>query len=71
MISYIKNRFAVFIALLTFSALTFAQSTTSAVDSTAIVTLITNTITVIAAIGMAVLSLVVTIKLFKWVQRVL
>jgi hypothetical protein len=40
-------------------------------DVTTIVTTITGAIVTVSAIGMAVLSLVVTIKLFKWVQRVL
>ena len=40
-------------------------------DSTEIVSTISDAVTVISAIGVAVLSLVVTIKVFKWVQRVL
>lgn len=40
-------------------------------DATSIVTVITGGVTTISAIGIAVLSLVVVIKLFKWVQRVL
>lgn len=41
------------------------------IDTTAIVSVITGGVTTISAIGIAVLSLVVVIKLFKWVQRVL
>lgn len=41
------------------------------IDSASIVTVITGGVTTISAIGIAVLSLVVVIKLFKWVQRVL
>lgn len=41
------------------------------IDATSIVTVITGGVTTISAIGIAVLSLVVVIKLFKWVQRVL
>jgi hypothetical protein len=41
------------------------------IDTTDVVTTITNGVTTVSAIGIAVLSLVVCIKLFKWVQRVL
>lgn len=41
------------------------------IDTTAVVAVITGGVTTISAIGIAVLSLVVVIKLFKWVQRVL
>lgn len=40
-------------------------------DSTPIVAAIGNGVTAISAIGVAVISLVVVIKLYKWVQRVL
>lgn len=40
-------------------------------DTTDIVATITGGVTVVAAIGTAVISLVVVIRLFKWVQRVL
>ncbi|MFI4938958.1 MAG: major capsid protein [Burkholderiales bacterium] len=40
-------------------------------DPTAVVASITAAVTTVSAIGVAILSLVVTIKLFKWVQRVL
>lgn len=40
-------------------------------DVTAVVTVITGAVVTVSSIGIAVLSLVVTIKLFKWVQRVL
>jgi len=48
-----------------------AADATATIDSAPIVATITSGITVVSAIGVAVLSLVVTIKLFKWVQRVL
>lgn len=41
------------------------------IDTTAVVATITGGVTTVSAIGIAVLSLVVVIKLFKWVQRVL
>lgn len=41
------------------------------IDASTIVSVITGGVTTISAIGIAVLSLVVVIKLFKWVQRVL
>lgn len=40
-------------------------------DTTDIVSVITSGVTAVSAIGVAVISLVVVIKLFKWVQRVL
>jgi len=40
-------------------------------DTTAVVATITGGVTTVSAIGIAVISLVVVIKLFKWVQRVL
>ena len=40
-------------------------------DTTDIVAVITGGVTVVAAIGTAVISLTVVIKMFKWVQRVL
>jgi len=40
-------------------------------DTTAIVSTITSGVTTVSAIGVAVISLIVVIKLFKWVQRVL
>jgi len=41
------------------------------IDTAQIVATITSGVTTVSAIGIAVLSLVVVIKLFKWVQRVL
>lgn len=41
------------------------------IDAAEVVSVITGGVTTISAIGIAVLSLVVVIKLFKWVQRVL
>lgn len=41
------------------------------IDAAEVVAVITGGVTTISAIGIAVLSLVVVIKLFKWVQRVL
>lgn len=40
-------------------------------DVSSVVTVITGGVTALAAIGTAVLSLVVVIKLFKWAQRTL
>ena len=49
-----------------------AQAQTAfTVDASSIIPVITGGVTTISAIGIAVLSLVVVIKLFKWVQRVL
>lgn len=41
------------------------------IDPAPIVTVITSGVTVVSAIGMAVLSLVVVIKMFVWVRRVI
>lgn len=41
------------------------------IDTTDIVATISAGVTAISAIGVAVISLVVVIKLYKWVQRVL
>ena len=41
------------------------------IDTTEIVSTISGGVTAISAIGVAVISLVVVIKLYKWVQRVL
>ncbi|SER02382.1 major capsid protein [Giesbergeria anulus] len=41
------------------------------IDTSAVVSAISEGVTIISAIGVAILSLVVVIKLFKWVQRVL
>lgn len=40
-------------------------------DTTSIVAVIATAVTTISTLGLAVLSLVVVVKLFKWVQRVL
>jgi hypothetical protein len=48
-----------------------SRATDFTIDTTSIVAVITGGVTTISAIGIAVLSLVVVIKLFKWVQRVL
>lgn len=53
------------------AAVGVAHATDFTVDTTSIVAVITGGVTTISAIGVAVLSLVVVIKLFKWVQRVL
>ena len=39
------------------------------IDVTAVVTVITDGVVTISSLGIAVLSLVVVIKLFKWMQR--
>lgn len=41
------------------------------IDTTDIVATISGGVTAVSAIGVAVISLVVVIKLYKWVQRVL
>jgi len=48
-----------------------ANASAVAIDTTDIVATITGGVTTVSAIGIAVISLVVVIKLFKWVQRVL
>lgn len=46
-------------------------ATTTSIDTTDIVATISGGVTAISAIGVAVISLIVVIKLYKWVQRVL
>lgn len=48
-----------------------AHAAVTTVDTTDIVATISAGVTAISAIGVAVVSLVVVIKLFKWVQRTL
>lgn len=48
-----------------------SAATTATIDTTDIVATISGGVTSISAIGVAVISLVVVIKLYKWVQRVL
>lgn len=48
-----------------------ASAAAFTVDVTDVVGTITSGVTTVSAIGIAVLSLVVVIKLFKWVQRTL
>ena len=48
-----------------------ASAATTTIDTTDIVATISAGVTAISAIGVAVISLVVVIKLYKWVQRVL
>jgi len=48
-----------------------AHAATTSIDTTDIVSTISGGVTAISAIGVAVISLVVVIKLYKWVQRVL
>lgn len=48
-----------------------AHAAAFSIDATDIIAVITAGVTTISAIGIAVLSLVVVTKLFKWVQRVL
>jgi putative copper export protein len=50
-----------------------AQSTPSTftLDTTSVVTTIANGVTALSAIGLAVLSLIVVIRMFKWAQRTL
>lgn len=51
--------------------ITHANAAAATVDVTDVVATITAGVVVISSIGTAVLSLVVVIKLFKWVQRAL
>ena len=55
----------------TLALATGAHAAGATIDTTDIVATITGGVTAIAAIGTAVISLVVVIKLYKWVQRVL
>ncbi|PAT41399.1 hypothetical protein CK623_00160 [Vandammella animalimorsus] len=48
-----------------------ANAQSFSIDAAPIVSVITGAVTTVSAIGVAVLSLVVVIRLFKWVQRVL
>lgn len=48
-----------------------SHAAVSTIDTTDIVGTISAGVTAISAIGVAVISLVVVIKLYKWVQRVL
>ena len=48
-----------------------ANAATTTIDTTDIVSTIIAGETAVSAIGVAVVSLVVVIKLYKWVQRVL
>jgi hypothetical protein len=55
-----------------FAVLAFAglvQTASAAVDVTATVTEITGALTPIGLIGVAVLSVIVGIKIYKWVRR--
>lgn len=53
------------------AAATGANAQAVTIDTTDIVSTISGGVTAISAIGVAVISLVVVIKLYKWVQRVL
>lgn len=48
-----------------------AHAAGATIDTTDVVATISGGVTAISAIGVAVISLVVVIKLYKWVQRVL
>lgn len=48
-----------------------ARATDFSIDTTSVVATISAGVQTISAIGLAVLSLVVVIKMFKWAQRVL
>lgn len=45
-----------------------AGANAAAIDTTAVVSTITDGVTTVSAIGLAVLSLVVVIKVFKWAR---
>jgi len=51
------------------SVLGFIETASAAVDVTATVTEITGALTPIGLIGVAVLSVIVGIKIYKWVRR--
>lgn len=48
-----------------------AQTTTFTLDTSTVVSTIAAAVTALSSIGLAVLSLVVIIKIFKWAQRTL
>ncbi len=48
-----------------------AHAAATTIDVTDVVATITAGVTTLSAMGVAILSLVVVIKLFKWAQRVL
>jgi len=56
---------------LTGLALAGGANAAVSIDTTEIVDTISGGVTAVSAIGVAVISLVVVIKLYKWVQRVL
>lgn len=58
-----------FLGLIGLSLSTGAHA--AAIDVSAVIASIAEGVTVITSIGVAILSLVVVIKLFKWVQRTL
>lgn len=59
------------VAVLALAGGAHAAVATTTLDTTDIVAVISGGVTAISAIGVAVISLVVVIKLYKWVQRVL
>ena len=61
----------VVIGLSALAATGIAHADPVSIDTTDIVATISAGVTAISSIGVAVISLVVVIKLYKWVQRVL
>lgn len=64
--SNVANRLGVGFGVLTAS--TFALANPTAPDLTPIITMITGLAAVVASIGMAVLTVYATAKVFKWVK---
>lgn len=62
-----KNRLAA-LAVLTTAAVSQANAAGTTIEVTDVITTITNGVTTVSAIGIAVLSLVVVIKVFKWAR---
>lgn len=59
---------AAFAAAVAVSAALMSNANAAAIDVTSVVGTITDGVTTVSAIGLAVLSLVVVIKVFKWAR---
>lgn len=58
------------IALTSATALVAGSAMAAPIDVTSVTATITDAVSTISSLGLAVLSLVVVAKVFKWVQRV-
>lgn len=58
------------IALASAAALAAGSAMAAPIDVTSVTATINDAVTTISSLGLAVLSLVVVAKVFKWVQRV-